>query len=188
MSSSSFVANHANSEQVQPRSGPADGCLCERHREGLQGVQRGWAHLHINGWPMVHTSLPSSTLLLLNPLSCLSPPLKQPSEHITVYRCSLAPFTHTCSNTVACLVVISWSLCCHYISATLFKYCPVLVFCLRLQTENPPAVIQVFIIQLYGSHVLSSVFVIAESMCDPPVAVVSVDSTTDALFLGGGLL
>lgn len=137
---------------------------------------------------MVHTSLPSSTLLLLNPLSCLSPPLKQPSEHITVYRCSLASFTHTCSDTVACLVVISWSLCCHYISETLFKYCPVLVFCLRLQTENPPAVIQVFVIQLYGSHVLSSVFVIAECMCDPPVAVVSVDSTTDALFLGGGLL
>lgn len=137
---------------------------------------------------MVHTSLPSSTLLLLNPLSCLSPPLKQPSEHITVYRCSLAPFTHTCSDTVACLVVISWS-CAAIISLKLFLNIVLfLFFAWGYRQRIPPAVIQVFIIQLYGSHVLRSVFVIAECMCDPPVPVVSVDSTTDALFLGGGLL
>lgn len=45
----------------------------------------------------------------------------------------------------------------------------------------PPAAI-IFMILLYGSHVQSKLFVIAERTCDSPVAVISVDSTADALF------
>lgn len=42
------TANHAYGCQVQLGPGPADGCLRQRHREGLQSVQRGWTDLHIN--------------------------------------------------------------------------------------------------------------------------------------------
>lgn len=43
-----LAANHAHGKQVQPGFGPADGRLRQRHREGLQGLQRSGAHLHIN--------------------------------------------------------------------------------------------------------------------------------------------
>lgn len=118
-----LLANHAHSKQVQLGSGPANGCLRQRHREGLQSLQWGWAHLHINGQSRPALPLLPSTFLLLITLSCLLKPSKQPSEHISVYCCSLAlSHTHTVhtvrhglawylSCDLCAAIILYWHLC-----------------------------------------------------------------------------
>lgn len=54
-----LAANHANSQQIQPGSGPADGGVRQRHREGVQGLRRLRPHLHIDPPPSASTC-PSS--------------------------------------------------------------------------------------------------------------------------------
>lgn len=44
----SFAANYAHGQQVQPGVGSENSGLRQRHRESLQGVQRGWSDLYIN--------------------------------------------------------------------------------------------------------------------------------------------
>lgn len=103
------AANHANSQQVQPGSGPADSGVRQRHREGLQGLQRGRPHLHIVFSAHVTVCLlspvyyPAATCLSrLSPvclwpvcyssLTCLTHLL--PVSHLS------AAFLHHCSDSV----------------------------------------------------------------------------------------
>lgn len=81
-----FAANHAHSQQVQPGSGPADGGVRQRHREGLQSLQRGGAYLHIDVSSRPALLHPSSLPPSYTPSSLLCfPPHCKPA--LRTYHC-----------------------------------------------------------------------------------------------------
>lgn len=62
----SVSANHAYCHDIQPGSGPENGCLCQCNWESLQSVQWGWFDLYIKRpRPLLVVSHPS---LLMYPL------------------------------------------------------------------------------------------------------------------------